>query len=60
MTDVLPSPCSPPDLLGCRPVRGAAELAEHHRIRRVVFVDEQGLFAGVNVAGQKITQRSDG
>lgn len=46
MTGVIPSLSSRPDLLGCRPVRGAAELAEHHRIRRVVFVDEQGLFAG--------------
>lgn len=47
MTDVLPSPCSsapeaPP--LWCRPVRGAAELAAHHSIRRAVFVAEQALF----------------
>lgn len=46
MAHVLPSPCSPPDLLACRPVRDAVELAEHHRIRRVVFVEEQGLFTG--------------
>lgn len=45
MKDVLPSPCSPlADALGCRPVRGPAELADHHRIRRTVFVLEQGLF----------------
>jgi putative N-acetyltransferase (TIGR04045 family) len=31
---------------GCRPVRDAAELAEHLRIRRAVFVLEQGLFDG--------------
>lgn len=49
MTDVLSSPCSstrdaaaPP--LVCRPVHDAAELAEHHRIRREVFVHEQRLF----------------
>lgn len=47
MTDVLPSRCSSaPEqpALRCRPVRGAAELAEHHRIRREVFVTEQRLF----------------
>ncbi len=47
MTDVLPSPCSSaPEAasLLCRPVRGAAELAAHHRIRRAVFVTEQALF----------------
>lgn len=47
MTDVLPCPCSSapeaPALL-CGPVRGAAELAQHHRIRCEVFVDEQRLF----------------
>ncbi len=38
---------STPDTLGftCRPVAGHAELATHHRIRRAVFVAEQGLFA---------------
>ncbi len=49
MTDVLPSrSCSPDPArhLRCRPVEGDAELAEHHRIRREVFVAEQGLFAG--------------
>lgn len=45
MKAVLPSRCSPSDTLRCRPVDGAAELAEHHRIRRAVFVTEQGLFA---------------
>ena len=41
------SPCSPrPDTgLLCRPVAGPQELAEHHRIRRAVFVAEQQLFA---------------
>ncbi len=29
----------------CAPVQDAAELASHYRIRRAVFVDEQGLFA---------------
>lgn len=28
----------------CRPVETLAELAEHHRLRRAVFVSEQGLF----------------
>jgi putative N-acetyltransferase (TIGR04045 family) len=37
-----PSAASPAN--GCRPVRDAAELAEHLRIRRAVFVLEQGLF----------------
>jgi putative N-acetyltransferase (TIGR04045 family) len=32
--------------LTCRPGRGAGELAEHHQIRRAVFVTEQELFAG--------------
>lgn len=50
MTDVLPSPCSstrepPAPSLVCRPVHDAAGLAEHHRIRREVFVHEQRLFA---------------
>ncbi|GAA3168068.1 hypothetical protein GCM10010531_21070 [Blastococcus jejuensis] len=30
---------------GCRPVATAGELAAHHRIRRAVFVTEQGLFS---------------
>jgi putative N-acetyltransferase (TIGR04045 family) len=44
--DVLPSRFSlrPDQLTDCRPVSGAVELAEHHRIRRAVFVAEQGLF----------------
>ena len=47
MTVVLPSRCSSaPEApwLQCRPVRGAAELAAHHAIRRAVFVTEQALF----------------
>ena len=44
MTVVQPFRCSSADGLRCRPVDGAAELAEHHRIRRAVFVVEQGLF----------------
>jgi putative N-acetyltransferase (TIGR04045 family) len=32
--------------LSCRPVAGAQELAEQFRIRQVVFVDEQRIFAG--------------
>lgn len=28
----------------CRPVAGTAELAQHHALRRAVFVQEQGLF----------------
>ncbi len=49
MTDVLSSPCSSaresavPSLV-CRLVQDAGELAEHHRIRREVFVHEQRLF----------------
>lgn len=47
MTDVRPFRSSVTDLAtGCRPVSGPAELAEHHRIRRAVFVSEQGLFCG--------------
>jgi putative N-acetyltransferase (TIGR04045 family) len=30
----------------CAVAAGAAERAEHHRVRRAVFVDEQGIFAG--------------
>ncbi|MEA2246358.1 MAG: hypothetical protein QOH46_887 [Solirubrobacteraceae bacterium] len=30
----------------CRPVASAGELAEHLRVRRQIFVDAQGLFAG--------------
>jgi putative N-acetyltransferase (TIGR04045 family) len=49
VTDVLSSPCSSAreataPLLLCRPVLHAGELAEHHRIRREVFVHEQRLF----------------
>jgi len=32
------------DPVHCRPVRDAAGLAAHHRIRHTVFVEEQGLF----------------
>ena len=46
MKAVLPSRCSPSDAVRCRPARSSADLAEHHRIRRAVFVVEQGLFAG--------------
>jgi putative N-acetyltransferase (TIGR04045 family) len=37
---------SAPDTAGlvCRPADGPAEMATHHRIRRAVFVMEQGLF----------------
>lgn len=45
MKAVLPSRCSPSEALRCRPVLDPAELAEHHRIRRAVFVAEQGLFS---------------
>ncbi len=57
MTDVLSSPCSSareaaaPSLV-CRPVRDAAELCEHHRIRREVFVREQRLFVDDDVDAQ--------
>jgi putative N-acetyltransferase (TIGR04045 family) len=30
----------------CRPAAGAAETADHHRIRHEVFVVEQGVFSG--------------
>jgi len=33
----------------CRLVADAAEAEEHHRIRRAVFVDEQGIFDGTDV-----------
>lgn len=49
MTDVLLSrSSSAPERwpAACRPVLDAAELGEHHRIRREVFVQEQGLFPG--------------
>jgi putative N-acetyltransferase (TIGR04045 family) len=53
VTDVLSSPCSSaPEAPGaagpyrlCRPVLDDEERAEHHRIRRQVFVEEQRLFA---------------
>ena len=32
-------------VVACRAVQTLAELAEHHRLRRLVFVTEQGLFA---------------
>jgi putative N-acetyltransferase (TIGR04045 family) len=53
VTDVRPFPSSPAEALlppatGCRPVRGADELATHLGIRRAVFVAEQGLFAGTD------------
>lgn len=44
MTDVLPSRSPSADTRVCRPVEDAAELMLHHRIRRLVFVEEQGLF----------------
>ena len=47
MTDVRPFRSSLTEhLTTCRPVADAAELAAHHRIRRSVFVLEQGLFSG--------------
>jgi putative N-acetyltransferase (TIGR04045 family) len=47
VTDVRPFRSSATELAtGCRPVTGPAELAAHHRIRRAVFVTEQGLFPG--------------
>lgn len=56
MTDVLPSRCSSaPDTapaLLCRPVRDPGERDEHHRIRREVFVREQGLFVDDDVDGR--------
>lgn len=45
MKAVLPSRCSPSEALRCRPVDSADEMTAHHRIRRAVFVSEQGLFA---------------
>jgi putative N-acetyltransferase (TIGR04045 family) len=49
VTDVRPFRSFPADLAtGCRPVADAAELAAHHRIRRAVFVVEQGLFDGTD------------
>lgn len=44
MKDVLPSRSPSASTRTCRPVRDADELALHHRIRRQVFVEEQGLF----------------
>jgi len=44
VTGVLPSPCSPAPDIACRVAAGAQESAEHARIRRAVFVDEQQLF----------------
>ncbi|MCW2616200.1 MAG: GCN5-related N-acetyltransferase [Frankiales bacterium] len=44
MKDVLPSRSSSTGTRTCRPVRDTDELAVHHRIRRHVFVEEQGLF----------------
>jgi putative N-acetyltransferase (TIGR04045 family) len=38
--------CPAEHLTTCRPVAGPLELAAHHRIRRAVFVTEQGLFPG--------------
>jgi N-acyl-L-homoserine lactone synthetase len=47
VTDVRTFRSSPPEQLAvCRPVTGPADRAEHHRIRRAVFVTEQGLFPG--------------
>lgn len=44
MKDVLPSRSPSADTRTCRPVGDAAERALHHRIRQLVFVEEQGLF----------------
>ena len=38
------SPATGSGVTSCRPVAGRHELAEHHRIRRSVFVTEQRLF----------------
>jgi putative N-acetyltransferase (TIGR04045 family) len=47
VTDVRTFRSSPTEhLTTCRPVAGVAELTAHHRIRRAVFVTEQGLFSG--------------
>jgi putative N-acetyltransferase (TIGR04045 family) len=47
VTDVRPFRSPSTELAtSCRPVTGSAELAAHHRIRRAVFVTEQGLFQG--------------
>lgn len=49
MTDVRPFRSSRTERrTACRPVADAAELAAHHRIRRAVFVAEQGLFTGTD------------
>jgi putative N-acetyltransferase (TIGR04045 family) len=49
VTDVRPFHSLPADLAtGCRPVADPAELAAHQRIRRAVFVLEQGLFDGTD------------
>lgn len=45
MKDVLPSRSPSADTRSCREVGDAADLALHHRIRRLVFVEEQALFA---------------
>jgi putative N-acetyltransferase (TIGR04045 family) len=41
-----PAADSPAAGLACRAVAGPVELATHLRIRRAVFVDEQGMFVG--------------
>jgi putative N-acetyltransferase (TIGR04045 family) len=41
----LPTRVNAAPALECRPVDGLAELATHFVLRRLVFVDEQGLFA---------------
>jgi putative N-acetyltransferase (TIGR04045 family) len=46
--------------LACRPAASAAELAEHFRIRRQVFVAEQGLFrAGAAEGGDRDVHDDD-
>ena len=44
----VPAAPAPAPADGCRPVLGAAELAEHLRIRHAVFVEEQALFDGTD------------
>jgi putative N-acetyltransferase (TIGR04045 family) len=44
--DASVSPLQAESNLFCRAVESRAELAEHHRIRREVFVDEQHIFTG--------------
>lgn len=44
--------------IACGPVRSPADAAEHHRIRRAVFVEEQGIFAGTDVDEHDADERT--